>query len=62
MFAADVVVTQQTGLLDGIFNDFFHPRAERNFTECHRGAAAGKVALDLKSHLLRRQAHLLDDH
>ena len=62
MLAPDVVVAEQPGLLDAVFDDFLDARAEGNLTERHRGAATGQVPFDLKPNLLRGETHLLDDH
>src|SRR3990172_7288823 len=62
MFAADMVVTQKASFLYPIFNDFLHARAERDFTERHRGSSTRQIALDFQADLLCREPHLFQNH
>src|SRR5437899_711453 len=62
MLAADMVVAQQPGLFDRVFDDFLHPWAEGDLPEGHCRAAARQVPLDFETDLLCGEPHLLQDH
>ena len=62
MLSADMVMAQQTGLFDRIFNDFLHTRAEGNLPEGHRRPAARKIPFDFETNLLGRKPHFFQDH
>jgi len=62
MFAADVVMPEQSGFFNPVLDNFLDPRAEWNFPEGHRRAPARKIALDLETNLLGGEAHFFEDH
>ena len=58
MFAPDMIVAQESGFLDTVFDDFFDARAEGNFPERHGRPAAGQIPLDFEPDLFRGESHL----
>ena len=62
VFAPDVVVSQQSGFFNAVFDDFFDAWTEGNFPEGDGRPATGQTAFHLQTNLFGRQPHLLDDH
>ena len=53
MLTADMVVTEQPGLLHPILDDLLDTRAKRNLSKRHRRAATRQIPFDFKPNLLR---------